>query len=238
MSTLMFASQEAVDIVLLPETYRFLGTLHHVTERHLILTCHREDAAFCHAGQKVLVSQVEDGHCYQIEATILQTHASGFAIAHLPPRKLERRRSPRIECELEGKYLHLRPRTLGSKVLEETEHTALVKDLSIGGARLAVQELIIAGAPIQLKFEVERGEVIEAVTTSIRCTAAATPIKCGDRFFTMQAMVKFDSIPRVDQLRLVRFMHRNLGANTALVDSAPALNPTRLPETEALRKEA
>ncbi len=217
----MFATQDAVDIVLLPETYRFRGTLHHVTPKHLILTCHREDVAFCQPGQRVIVSQVKAGICYQIETTILQTHPAGFAIANLPPRKMERRRSPRVECSLSAKYLHLRQRTLGSKVVEEGDRVALVQDLSIGGAKMAVTEIIIAGAPLRLHLEMAPSETIEAEASVIRCTATPSPIRHDGRFLTVQAMVKFETVSRPNQLRLVRFMHQHLGAETTLIETAP-----------------
>ena len=211
----MFQEQDRVSVEIKANKFRFQGVVQCVRERFLVLACSPADVLRCPEGTPVFLSQAEDGTLYQVETAVARSQANNIIVPRLTPQIVQRRRAPRILCDLESRYLWMRPRTEGSKPVAEVEQEARVCDLSVGGARGYVKEALFSNTPLRLRICLDGKEWITMDAVVLRCAPRpADSAEAPD--FPFEVCFRFTSVARADTLVLTRIVQQGVQAGAVM----------------------
>ena len=211
----MFQEQDRISIEIKADRYRFQGDVQCVRERFLVLACQPADVLRCPEGTLVCVSQAADGTLYQFDVEVARSQANNIIVPRMTPQIVQRRRAARVICDLEGRYLWLRPRTEGSKPVPEVEQAMRICDLSVGGARGYVREALFANTPLRLRVCLDAREWIAMDAVVLRCG----PRKPDDLIapdYLFEVCFRFTSLARADMLALTRVVQQGIQAGAVM----------------------
>ena len=211
----MFQEQDRISIEIKANRFRFQGVVQCVRERFLVLACQPPDVLRCPEGTPVCLSQAEEGTLYQFEANVARSQANNIIVPRMTPQIVQRRRAPRIVCDLESRYLWMRPRTEGSKPVAEVEQEARICDLSVGGARGYAKEALFANTPLRLRVCLNGREWITTDAVVLRCAPRA-PENTEAPSFPFEVCFRFTSVARADTLILTRIVQQGVQAGSVM----------------------
>ena len=211
----MFQEEDRISIEIKVDRFRFQARVQSVRERFLVLSCHPSDVLRCPEGTLVCVSQAEDGTLYQFETGVARSQVNNIIVPRLTPQIVQRRRAARVLCNLESRYLWLRPRTEGSKPVPEVEQAMRICDLSVGGARGYVREALFANTPLRLRVCLDGKEWIVMDAVVLRCgPRESNMMESLDYLF--EACFRFTSLARADMLALTRVVQQGVQSGVVM----------------------
>lgn len=211
----MFQEQDRISIEIKANRFRFQGVVQCVRDRYLVLACQPSDVLRCPEGTPVCLSHAERGTLYRFESSVARSQVNNIIVPRVTPQIVQRRRQMRVACNLEGRYLCLRPRTEGSKIVAEVEQAARICDLSVGGARGYAKEALFANTPLRLQICVNSKEWIMTDALVLRCAPHASKNTEAPEF-PFEVCFRFTSVVRADTLLLTRIVQQGVQAGSAM----------------------
>ena len=207
----MFSPREFVEVSLQPDEYRLGATIRHVDGQHLLIAVAQEDAALIAPGATVHLAQVGDGGMYQFETSVINRRDNMFVAKMGRPELVQRRRFARLACNLEAGYepkltlLQLQQASLADM------RSARAMDISMGGAKIAVGELVMANATLGARVALSEAELIDTEVSVVRCSAQEPPIATPTGNLPFLIAVQFLNVSRIHQVQLHRFCIQHSG---------------------------
>lgn len=202
----MFKPTETVEIVV-PEWNLYLeGTIRYADNLHLVINCPSNNTASLPTGTVIQVLQALNGNLYQMNTPLLRAQENVIAVALVAPQLVQRRARPRVECVLSAWYTYDSRGRSGERCL------GIVRDLSVGGARLCVAQRLPTSAELELEIELDLGfdpsltEWVSCPATIMRCKELAGPDTAHFPDMHYALAVRFGAISRMCQVKMQRFI--------------------------------
>ncbi|HZO88921.1 MAG TPA: PilZ domain-containing protein [Chthonomonadaceae bacterium] len=195
----MFKVRETVEITIKPSGARLVGIVRHTDGHHLLIACAQEESSQIQPGTQVeLVKACEGDGLYLLMTTVAACFQGGFRVPLTTPQYIQRRRQPRVPCDLPARY---RPQGSPGKM-----KTARVGNISLGGAKVYVGGPLPTDTFVELEIQLSAEERIGATAQVVRCLPLEAPISGESGELAYALALKFTEIARVDQMLIQRFM--------------------------------
>ena len=179
-----------------------------------MLLCSAADVVRCPQGTPICVTQAQEGIVYQFEAQVARSQANTLIVPRCPPQIVQRRRASRILCDLQARYLRLKPRTEGSKLIVEVERKTRICDLSATGARGYAPEALFANTALRLRICLDGSEWITTDAIVLRCLSR--PEKEKDKAeYPFEVCYRFTSLARRDALSVMHLVQQKIDSDAA-----------------------
>ncbi len=197
----MFEAQNCIEIVLASDGLSRAGRIYANNGSHLIIGTEPEDSPCFSTGAEVTLVHLEEDSLYKMETTIVQCTPKGIGVPIRIARFAERRRSPRVKCEIGMLFT---PR-------DGEDLTALpgsLRDVSQTGARVFTAGPVIAGAILTLDINLDGAEITPQAEV-IRCVPLKPATAKRNPPMAYDLSLRFVTVPRLDQMHLHRYMVRH-----------------------------
>lgn len=216
----MFKATEAVEVVIADHNLHIKGTIRHVDAAHLVIQCQAKSVVNIPVGTIIRVMQMVNGSLYQMNTPLLRAQENAIAVPLVTPQVIQRRTRPRVDCFLPTWCKHELVIPTITVAGKEGQFLAVARDLSMGGARLYVRELVPAKTEMEFEIEIGSGEVIAGRAEILRCTPMPTAEAALFPDLHYALALRFIEISRMCQLALQRFVQNPPRPNREAMEKA------------------
>lgn len=200
----MFRVGDKVEITVLPDNLSFTSKIQFADKEHLLMTCAPEKTDCLRAGANIHLIQVTDGNFYQIQSFIVRCDGRNFVVPLMLPQLIQRRRTPRLHCNLPA---HIQ--IVGAKSEGDPDgEPVILTDISLGGTRAYFEKVTIPNSVVIVNVELSEDECIEAEAQVLRCVQVPSVKYTDGRELPYQAALRFTHISRLHQVMLQRYLLR------------------------------
>jgi c-di-GMP-binding flagellar brake protein YcgR len=201
----MFEPPENVEVAVLPDGPYLSGAIRYADKQHIIISCRPKDFAQLQPGMSVQLTQVAEGERYDIETAILRCHDNCIVVPMRTPKLVQRRRSPRIPCRLTARYSHALVPNLDKMTGLRGKGRAIVRDISVGGARVCLDRMLPAHTCCDIEIELGDMGIVTAKAHIVRCTPMSGPQAAKYDNMPFAVALKFEEMSRHHQVLIQKF---------------------------------
>lgn len=197
----MFEPGDRVEITAHSHEQLLSAVVRQTDDKFMLLIISPAGRGVIKEGQLIRLTSSDSSGLYQIETPVVKVRDLIIAISKKSPRLIQRRRTTRYRCSITTRYIpDITIEELQQREEWEGEVSNIV-DISQGGARLKVHELIEVGRRVSIAMEME-GEEPLYLETVVADTAGEQNNDSNDGCIGL----RITRIPRVEQLRLQRML--------------------------------
>lgn len=195
----MFEAQDCIEIVLASDGLSRAGRIYANNGSHLIVATDPEDSPYFSVGADVTLVHLQEDSLYKMETTIVQCVGKGIGVPIRMARFAERRRSPRVKCEI---GLLFAPRDGGE---DTASQPGSLRDISQTGARIFTAAFQPPDSVITLDLNLD-GAPITPKAEIIRCIPLKPTAAKKNAPLAFDVSLRFVTVSRLDQMHLHRYM--------------------------------
>lgn len=201
----MFDTGQYVEITLVPNNLRLAGTIRHTDGQHLLIAVSPSDSALLQIGMAVHLVQSSLAGMYQLETRVMNCREGLFVVKRERPQLLQRRRSVRLQCDLEG--LCWRDYALEDDLADKKTESdpVIICDISLGGAQVLSKVILCKGQLLTLAINFTPSERIMAEVSVVRCGLLETPDPQHPNH-RYRVATQFTRVSRINQVQIQRFL--------------------------------